>query len=96
MSSPQGRRWAKPAVSYVGRLARFLSADSRVAIQIPANTATRPTTRLIPIGSPNVSALTADANTGLMVMVMAVRVGVVRSSANTQRKNAAAPPNTPR
>src|SRR5262249_45341932 len=92
MSSPEGRRSAKPAASYVGRLACFLAADSLVAIQIPANTATRH--RLIPIGSPNVSAPTAEANTGLIVMVMAVRVGVVRSSANTHRKKAEAPPNT--
>src|SRR5262249_21514806 len=79
MSSPEGRQSAKPAAGYVGRLACFLRQDSLVAIQIPANTARRPTTRLIPIGSPNVSAPTAEANTGLIVKVMAVRVGVVRS-----------------
>src|SRR5262249_56597547 len=83
MSSLEGRRSAKPAASYVGRLSRFLPADSLVAIQIPANTAIRPTTRLIPIGSPRVSAPTAEANTGLIVMVMAVCVRGVPPSADT-------------
>src|SRR5262249_60917038 len=66
MSSPEGRRWAKPAAGYVGRLARFLPADSLVAIQIPAKTARRPTTRLIPIGSPHGGPPPAEANTGLI------------------------------
>src|SRR5262249_23306429 len=84
MSSPEGWRSAKPAASYVGRLACFLAADSLVAIQIPANTARRPTTRLIPIGSPNVIAPTAEATTGLLVMWMAVGVGVGRSRGETR------------
>src|SRR5262249_54424351 len=96
MSSPESRRGAKPAAGEVGRLARFFPPDPPLGVQNPAKSGRRPTTRLIPIGSPNVSAPTAEANTGLIVMVMAVRVGVVRSSANTQRKKAAAPPNTPR
>src|SRR5262245_7807423 len=66
------------------------------AIQIPAATAIRPATRLSPIGSLTITAATSEAAIGFTVMVLATRVGVVSCSASTQRKNAAAPPNTPR
>ena len=41
-------------------------------------------------------AASSEAATGLIVIVLATRVGVVMRSASTQRKNAAAPPNAPR
>src|SRR5205085_5197001 len=66
------------------------------ASQIPAATATRPITRFQPMGSPTSTAASSEAAIGLTVMVLATRVGVVMRSASTQRKNAAAPPSTPK
>jgi hypothetical protein len=51
------------------------------ASQIPAPTATTPKRRCTPSGSPMSTAARSDAATGLTVMVLATRVGVVRSSA---------------
>src|SRR5262249_16611401 len=51
------------------------------ASQIPAATATTPKRRWAPSGSPMSAAARSDAATGLTVMVLATRVGVVRSSA---------------
>ena len=69
---------------------------SVVAIQIPANTATSPSTRLGVIGSPTSWVASNPAAIGLTVMVAATRVGVARSSAMTHRMNASAPPPMPR
>src|SRR5262249_59477949 len=69
---------------------------SDVAIQIPANTAIRPSTRLAVMGSPTSWVASKPAAIGLTVMVLATRVGEARSSASTQRMKAAAPPPTPR
>ena len=67
-----------------------------VAIQMPANTAINPTTRLSVIGSPTNCVASNAAAIGLTVMVLATRVGVVRCSASTHRMKASAPPPTPR
>jgi hypothetical protein len=72
------------------------TADSAVAIQIPANTPTRPTIRLGEIGWPTSCVASKPAASGLTVMVPATRVEVVRCSARTQRMNASATPPTPR
>ena len=69
---------------------------SVVAIQIPAKTAPRPISRLSVIGSPTKCVARSPAAIGLTVMVIATRVGVVRSSAMTHRIKAAAPPAMPR
>jgi hypothetical protein len=71
-------------------------AVSVVAIQMPANTATSPATRLSVIGSPTSWVASSPAASGLTAMVVATRVGDARSSAMTQRMNASAPPATPR
>src|SRR5712692_6819898 len=55
------------------------------AIQIPTKTATIPTIRLTPIVSPITKAAMSEAVIGLTVMVLATRVGVVRSRAYTHR-----------
>jgi hypothetical protein len=66
------------------------------ASQMPANTAATPTARLNPIGSPSRIAATIEAVTGLSVIALATRVGVVRARAKTQRKKVRAAPMTTR
>jgi hypothetical protein len=68
---------------------------SVVAVQMPAKTAISPTIRLIVIDSPTNYVASSPAAMGLTVIVFATRVGVARSSANTQRMKGAPPP-TPR
>src|SRR5712664_4164222 len=67
-------------------------AASVVAIQMPANTATRPTIRLSVIRPPRSCWASKAAAMGLTVMVLATRVGDARCKASTQRMNAKAPP----
>ena len=50
---------------------------------MPEKTATTPMIRLNPIGSPRRIAATIAAITGLSVIVLATRVGVVRAKAKT-------------
>ena len=54
---------------------------------MPVRTAATPTTKLRPIGSPNIGAASNDATTGLSVNVLVTRVGDARSRAETHRKN---------
>src|SRR5262249_13663108 len=69
---------------------------SVVAIQIPANTASRPTRRLSVTGSPTSCWASRAAAMGLTVMVLATRVGDARCRAITHRMKASAPPAMPR
>src|SRR5581483_3661509 len=55
------------------------------AIQIPTPTATIPRMRLRPIASPISRAAMSEAVIGFTVMVLAMRVGVVRSRAYTHK-----------
>src|SRR4029077_11295232 len=72
-------------------------ADASVdAIHMPRETATMPRTRLKPIGSLRRIAARMDAVTGFTVRVLATRVGVVRSKADTQRKKDTALPISPK
>jgi hypothetical protein len=59
-----------------------------VAIQMPANTATKPPTKLNVIGSPTSWVANKAAAIGLTVMVFPTSVGVVRCSAITHRMKA--------
>ena len=65
---------------------------SVVAIHMPANTAISPKIRLRVIGSPTNWVASNPAAIGLTVIVLATRVGVALSRANTHRINASAPP----
>ena len=61
---------------------------SLAAIQMPASTATTPTARLSPMGSPMMIAARIDALTGCIAMVLATRVGDARLSAKIQSQSA--------
>ena len=73
----------------------YAGLASVVAIQIPAKTATRPSTRVSVIGSPTSWCASKAAAIGFTVMVLATRVGEARCSAITQRMKASAPPAMP-
>ena len=94
----QNVSWSFSLFDSVTRLRPDFSGDhhrSVDAIQIPIKTATIPTIRLTPTASPIISVAMSEAVIGLTVIVLATRVGVVRSRAYTHRLNAAAPPNAP-
>src|SRR5262245_21343107 len=59
----------------------YRTSGAEDASQMPAPTAATPTTRCAPSGSPMSAAARSDAAIGLTVIVLATRVGVVRSSA---------------
>src|SRR5271170_3979986 len=79
---PEGRRGNLWHIQRIPASERATTTEvSVVAIQMPIATATMPRRRLKPIGSPSSIAATMEAVTGLMVSVLATRVGVVRSKA---------------
>src|SRR6185369_16884391 len=93
-----GEGAAEPAAAACNNRGHALRAlaPSVVAIQMPANTATRPSTRSSVIGSPTSCWASRAAAIGLTVMVLATRVGEARCRAITHRMKASAPPATPR